>query len=477
MGTAPGLSFGHESIEDALRDAFPLPERRRQIYFGNWLRDHSQAIDPALIRPANSRNILEGFTRGALTRVLDVMARGEFGNLDTFRVTPKMLGVYRAEEHIDNPHGIEDHSRDDKDFRKKWTQEEVAIDPATGMLNYIANRKGDWVTSAAYVENELRAAAALGMTPEGLRFLGNALHTLEDFYSHSNFTELLLLKLGHLQVYPWAHRKVQAPSPRYPLVTGKFGSNDIQVSLAYVLNENLTATKEYVPGQRTASTEILLILLKDIPSEYLDQKQVRRLEVLLGFKEEFVKNHPLMGRMIDELSKLMSKLPNAILSAQARKHATNVTKSQEEFLSNPSFLHPTHSQLSKDHDDHPLHLLAAALAMEVVREIGGLIAGVWTGKGTVETVVREALKYFVHPEDIQNAATDGRSWVFEWARQWARTNPAKLQLLERGAIINRQFTEAKQAEARIRAQGEAYGAPEALLAKVRGTLQGIEGLA
>ncbi|ATB30817.1 HET-C-related protein [Melittangium boletus] len=472
-----GQSFGHESIEDALKQAFPHPKLRRQIYFGNWLRDHSQAIDPALVRPATSSNIAEGFTRIALTRVLDVMAREEFGNDDMYRLTPEKLGVYRAEEHIDNPHGIEDHSRDDKDFRKKWTEAEVSIDPETGLLNYIANRKGVWVTSSAYVEKELRAAAALGMTPEGMRLLGNALHTLEDLYSHSNFAELLLLKLGHTQVYPWAHRKVQTPTVRYPLVTGKFGSNDIQVSLAYVLNENLTATKEYVPGKRSASAEILLILLKDLPPEYLDQKQVKRLEMVMNIQEGLSKKYPQVGRVLDDLSKLMSALPNSILSAQAMKHATNVTKSQEEFLKNPSFLHPTHSQLSKDHDDHPLHLLSATLAMKVVREVGGLMAEVWNGQRRVEEVVRNALKYFVHPEDIQNTATDRRAWVFELARQWARMNPAKLQLLEKGAIIDRQFTKAKRAEACIRSRSDEFGAPDVLLARVRDTLQGVQGLA
>jgi hypothetical protein len=471
----PGQSFGHESIEDALRDSFQT-KVRRQIYFGNWLRDHSQAIDPALVRSPKSRNILEGFTRSSLTRVLDVKAREEFGNEEIYRVTPKMLGVYRAEEHIDNPHGIEDHSSDDPDFRKKWTEDEVAIDPETGLLNYIANRKGPWVTSAAYVEKELRAAAALGPTPAGLRALGNALHTLEDFYSHSNFTELLLLRLGHEQVYPWAHRKIQTPSSRYPLVTGKFGSNDIQVSLAYVLRENLAGTKDYTPGKRSPSNEILLILLKDIPPGYIDQSQIRGLETLMEFREGLSKKYPQVGSALDTLSKLLSKLPNAILAAQAKNHATRVTKSQDEFLGNALFLHPTHSQLSKDHDDHPLHLLAAHMAMEVVTEVGGLMAERWKGRASMEAVVRAALKYFVHPEDIQRTATDSRAWVFDMAGTWAKENPTKLQLLEKGAIVERQFAEAKATEALLQPRGSRTETPDALLAQVRGTLQSIQGL-
>ncbi|WNG53887.1 hypothetical protein F0U59_03095 [Archangium gephyra] len=474
-----GKSFGHESIEDALESSFPSREQRRQIYFGNWLRDYSQAIDPALIRPVGSKNISEGFTRDALTRVLDVLAREEFGNVPMFAVTPQKLGVYRPEEHIDNPHGIEDKSGDDKDFRKKCTEAEVDIDKTTGMLNYIANRKGNWATSSAYIEQELCAAAAIGNTPEGLRRLGHALHTLEDFYAHSNFVELLLIKLGYGDVYPWAHRKFPAPTPRYPLVTGKFGSNDIQVSLAYVLNEKVTAKagKMYVAGERSTSAKILLILAKDIPPEELDPKHVRMYERYLTFMEDFSRENPRLGKALDDISKLLSALPNSILASRAKNHAMSVTKSQQEFLKNPAFLHPTHSQLAKDHDDHPLHLLAATLAMGAIRDVGCVMIEVWKKQRNRDDVIREALKYLVHPEDIQNTAKDGRAWILKPALQWAKANPKQLQLLQKAAIINRQFTEFEHVQAKLRAHHEKYGEPKELLAQVRGTLERAQGWA
>jgi hypothetical protein len=474
-----GKSFGHESIEDALESSFPSREQRRQIYFGNWLRDYSQAIDPALVRPARSKDISEGFTRDALTGVLDVLAREEFGNVSMFGVTPQKLGVYRPEEHIDNPHGIEDKSSDDKDFRKKCTEAEVAIDPTTGMLNYIANRKGNWATSSAYIEQELCAAASLGNTPEGLRRLGHALHTLEDFYAHSNFVELLLIKMGYGQVYPWAHRKFSVPTPRYPLITGKFGSNDIQVSLSYVLNEKLTAKagKKYVAGERSTSAKILLILAKDIPPESLDPKYVRKYEGYLQFMENFSRENPRLGKALDDISKFLSALPNSILASKAKNHATDVTKSQQEFLKNPAFLHPTHSQLAKDHDDHPLHLLAATLAMGAIRDVGCVMIEVWKKQRNRDDVIREALKYLVHPEDIQNTAHDARAWILKPTLQWAKANPKKLQLLQKAAIIDRQFTESEHARAKLRDHYEKYGEPEEMLAQLRGSLERAQELA
>jgi hypothetical protein len=474
----PGKSYGHESIEDALQDFFPDPNERRQIYFGNWLRDYSQVLDPKLVRRSTSRNVLDGFTREALTSVLDVLARDEFGNTDTFRVTPEKMGVYRAEQHIDNPHGIEDGtSKNDaatskhSAFRKKWTAAEVAIDPATGMLNYIANRKGPWETSAAYIEQELRAAASLGRTVEGRRRLGQGLHTLEDFYAHSNFAELMLIKLGMTQVYPWVHGKVSAPTPRYPLVTGKFGSNDIQVSGAYVISEQLGAAKECIPGKRSTSAKIMLILLKDIPPEQLDQTLVKRYEGFVEFQESLEKKYPWFGTAMCKLSNLVSALPNAVVASKVKDHATSVTKSQDEFLKDPSSTHPTHSQLAKDHDDHPLHTLTARLAMGAVRDVGSLMAQVWKKQQDVDAVIQAALKYLVHPEDIHDTATDGRAWILKTTRAWAKDHAPALKLLEKGAIIQRQFTEAKEQQARIKSQLEEAGDSDVLIAQLRGTLQ------
>jgi hypothetical protein len=474
----PGKSYGHESIEDALQDFFPDPNERRQIYFGNWLRDYSQVLDPKIVRRSTSRNVLEGFTRKALTSVLDVMARDEFGNTESFRVTPEKMGVYRAEQHIDNPHGIEDAtSKNDaatskhNSFRNKWTASEVAIDPATGMLNYIANSKGPWETSAAYIEQELRAAASLGRTVEGRRRLGQGLHTLEDFYSHSNFAEIMLIKLGMTQVYPWVHSKVSLPTPRYPLVTGKFGSNDIQVSGAYVISEQMGAVKECIPGKRSTSAKIMLILLKDIPPEQIDQQLVKKYENFLEFQESLGKKYPWLSTTLCEISNLVSALPNAVLAKAVKNHATNTTKSQDEFLKNPSSTHPTHSQLAKDHDDHPLHTLTAHLAMGAVRDVGGLMAQVWKKQRDVDAVVQAALKYLVHPEDIHDTATDGRAWILKMTRAWAKANAPAIKLLEKGAIIERQFTEAKEQLARVQSQLKAAGDADVLIAQLRGTLQ------
>ena len=54
-------SFGHRSIELVLRDiGFDERKDLPYIYFGNWLRDFSQVVDPSIIRPTikNNKNSL-----------------------------------------------------------------------------------------------------------------------------------------------------------------------------------------------------------------------------------------------------------------------------------------------------------------------------------------------------------------------------------------------------------------------------------
>ncbi len=87
-------SAAHETIEDALAavDAqFYSDAVRKQIYFGNWLRDYSQIMDPGG---------LAKLSRDKWLKIINYFARKEFGKDPSFLVTRPGLGVYRPEEHI-----------------------------------------------------------------------------------------------------------------------------------------------------------------------------------------------------------------------------------------------------------------------------------------------------------------------------------------------------------------------------------------
>ncbi len=74
---------------------------------------------------------------------------------EEFEVTEERLGVYRPEEHIDNPKGYadnEDARKYDPRLRGPIAPIELEIDPNTAMKNYIANESGGWATSAGYIK-------------------------------------------------------------------------------------------------------------------------------------------------------------------------------------------------------------------------------------------------------------------------------------------------------------------------------------
>ena len=211
----------------------------KRVYFGNWLRDYSQAMDVGTLKGVQSDTIR------ILVWILSFLnfgyATGEF------EVTQDRLGVYRPEEHIDNPKGYaddQDARKFDKRLRPPIEQKELDIDPQTGMKNYIANEKIGIATSSGYIKFSFTrsihfgrlytsgAGSSKGRDPdlyEALRCLGQGLHCLEDFGAHTNYTELALREVGHRDVF--AHvgsgTEINLRGHRvFPLVTGTFGVVD-----------------------------------------------------------------------------------------------------------------------------------------------------------------------------------------------------------------------------------------------------------
>lgn len=531
----PG-SYGHELIEAVLGETDFRPEEIQRVYFGNWLRDYSQLIDPKTIRrqgaPAWPKPLP---SRDGLTRVLDVLARKRFGNTRDFKVTPQKLGVYRNEEHIDNPSGIADGRAIDPQFRGPCLPEELRVEPATLMKRYIRSsaptghrparmhrvRDGETLESIAlqngltwqelarhnfgtdipqevnqhlrakvgctrrtangqnyiftskdepgiieipgragspgvearytalrYLSEQLQLAVREGRRSEGFRRLGNALHTLEDFFSHSNFVEVALVHAG-AWVEPWvpARHGPRTPSHELPITTGKFGGLDTIASLSLGVAEGLLKESECIAGQPSAMTEIILILLDDYG-------YTQTHAALAGLSSQF----RAIERRYPELATAVCRTVGGVVKSIAagfgyvvRECGNLIDDAQTAFLEDPASNDPTHSQLSKDHDDHPLHALAAELAGEAVLDVGKKIQQAWAGQATAEEVVATASQYFVHPAHIR--AGGGNTWVMDrvrawipghrpliarlgsrsWAVEWTRMKSAELNALMRKA--------------------------------------------
>ncbi|KAF2842157.1 heterokaryon incompatibility Het-C [Patellaria atrata CBS 101060] len=255
-----GRNWRHGDIEDMLKTVACLKGHKwssmmiKRVYFGNWLRDYSQAVDVGT---------LKGVQKDTIRILVWVLAFMSFGYATAeFEVTEERLGVYRPEEHIDNPKDYADNTdarQYDNRLREPIHPEELAIDPYTGMKNYIANERGFWATSAGYIRFSFSRAIHFGRMYthgrhsgreedlcEALRCLGQGLHCVEDFGAHTNYTELALRELGFDNVFPHTGTATQMNIRGkyvFPLVTGTFGGVDFLHSVLGEATDHFTQSE------------------------------------------------------------------------------------------------------------------------------------------------------------------------------------------------------------------------------------------
>ncbi|KAI5843816.1 NIMA-interacting protein tinc [Morchella snyderi] len=294
-----GMNWRHGDIEDTLLQlmmARALGGKKfdsmtvKRIYFGNWLRDYSQAID------VGSLKYVEAPTIRLILWMLSFMTFG-YGT-GAFEVTEDRLGCYRPEEHIDNPKDYADNlDARDYDHRLRGPIDErieLAIDPQTGMKNYIANEhirelnNGERMyTSAGLVRDLLRRSIELGRSYgrdktkkadkyEALRLMGTGLHCLEDFSAHSNYIELALIEMGQSDVFPHTGSNTAIDVNgrwTFPLVTGTFGGVDFLHSVLGEFSDKATQSEiEQLEGtinnaayEQGGQHSIISDLLKKLP--------------------------------------------------------------------------------------------------------------------------------------------------------------------------------------------------------------------
>ncbi|KAF1810621.1 heterokaryon incompatibility Het-C [Eremomyces bilateralis CBS 781.70] len=258
-----GQNWRHGDIEDTLlgllmaRSAggkkFSKMDVKR-VYFGNWLRDYSQAIDVGTVKHVSGEAIR------LLLWILGFLSFG-FGTRE-FEVTEERLGCYRPEEHIDNPKDYADNldaRRYDPRLRGPVDERrELDIDQRTGLKNYIASEDLGIATSSGLIRDLFGRSIDLGRRYarsknkdelwEALRLMGTGLHCLEDYSAHSNYTELALIELGERDVFPHVGRRTQvqiqgARDAVYPIVTGTFGGVDFLHSVMGEVSDKVTQSE------------------------------------------------------------------------------------------------------------------------------------------------------------------------------------------------------------------------------------------
>ncbi|WP_204344622.1 HET-C-related protein [Psychroserpens algicola] len=505
-------AFGHGDIElKALTQAGYSKKQIYQIYYGNWLRDYSQVIVPETVgfnerdykyfkAPAFSRNkVIQKFlpsmrnkpSQEKWVEVLHILAVKEFvynlkmkkGKVlsqkfstykDEFKrlygdFNKNVLGLYRPEEHLDNPKGLNDYRIfSDENLENpivykyeypkgKFTTKKLyagtnpaslQIDDMSQMKRYLLEDLDDGLRPSAftYFEQQLRLARQKGTNREGFRHFGAALHVLEDYFAHSNFIEIALIKNGYTKVFPWVQlpqeivdiEKGKDRAPKIPVVTGLFGTDDTLASIAPKLADELfpkdfEAYYSIKPLERTFFDALFTTLLEGVAENQKNVPEKDKLRYLglsvqnildmynnyLGWRDEWAKQkeNPYYGWIIEGISRALHFLGqsiqfynnilfNIILSTVEDGIKEEQTRTNQNFGTDP-----THTQIAKDAFDHPLNPLAGNLAVMAVYDIGRRMK---TGM-PIDSLVKYAKKtYFNHPSRV--------TWMDSTIESWAKQN-------------------------------------------------------
>ncbi|TFY71829.1 hypothetical protein EVG20_g1176 [Dentipellis fragilis] len=432
----------------------------KKVYFGNWLRDYSQAMDIAG---------LSKLTADTLVLIVAVLGFMTFGfATEEFEVTPDRLAVYLPVEHIDNPKGYAEKEGDARQLHPKLrppvNPRELEIDPRTGMKNYMASDNQGWDTSTAHIRRTLRACIEHGRRSRGeegaelweaYRLLGTGLHTLEDLLAHSNWCEIALRKMGHEQIFCHVGDSVTIDTPNGPappLVTGTFGSADFMHSMMGEATDHLsqgsvTDLSQKMNDAASGDSESVIGNLKNLlskiplgggsdqmntaedlhkaskaynfdPNNVAPPEVQRQLWALLKWRDsiyrailEKIEMIPGLSDLIDGITDALNAYVYTILAPWLTPILTQATEvlgegskavidsyDQYEVFDNPRASDPSHSLLSKDHFQLILNEPAGKIAQVVVQHSVQLVVQAWfDDRSNPDQVIDRILEAFYHP--------------------------------------------------------------------------------
>lgn len=399
---------GHERIEqEALRPLVRDEAVLTAIYFGNWQRDMSQVLAPGLHQYLGSR---AGLVCDLAFEIVDVLAEARFHR----RLDRERFGTYRWEEHIDNPRGFG-----------------VAVQPATctpvpeelrrRYRELEPERNGDlslWREGAdatpLYLQvarNRVLAQLALavrgGWTKLGLEHLGNALHTVEDFYAHSNFIDLgynLLRGSDPLTGWDPDGRPLRDSRGRFRLTTGIFPLIDTLHCLNKLFLHHLETRHGVRPSP--VSREVNRVLVRRL----LGRTALGTYDRLMRLWESTgipAATEPIQQALEDVILHPVRLAVAGLLRPLAEAAARQDSRRLYPMPPGSPVSHVreiTHSALSKDDPAHPQYTVARQLAIRAVRDFWCQIEAAWRG-GATPDFPRLVNLYMNHPEAV------GSWWV------------------------------------------------------------------
>ncbi|KAE9978911.1 hypothetical protein BLS_000185 [Venturia inaequalis] len=450
-----GQNWRHGDIEDTLLAILMTRARGgkkfskldvKRVYFGNWLRDYSQAVDVGTVKMVSAEAIR------LLLWILGFLSFG-FGTKE-FEVTTERLGCYRPEEHIDNPKDYADNI-DARQYDPRLRapvdeRRELAIDERTGLKAYIASEDRGITTSAGMVRDLYRRCIQLGRQ---YKRSNNKDDLYEAFHysAHSNYTELCLIEMGERDVFPHVGRRGQVNvqgRQLWPVITGTFGGVDFLHSVMGELSDKATQSEiDELEGSISSAEanrdqpSIVKNLLNALPSglfggkdesgkvdelqqnannaqmqnmritpkspeEFTQQAELIREQIYpaLEFHDEVmrsinaaVEKIPVLPEMLDQLSEAMSifvfsliapvvlpliKQIKAELSTGSSEVIASSREKQLVVFRDDESTDPTHSMISKDHFSNVLNEPAGKVASQVLKWVVPQIVECWDDENT-----------------------------------------------------------------------------------------------
>ncbi|KAG8965531.1 hypothetical protein FRC03_000441 [Tulasnella sp. 419] len=472
VGVASALATGGRGQKFSKSDV-------KRVYFGNWLRDYSQAMDIAG---------LSKLTAQSLVTVVSVLGFLEFGfATEEYQVTAERLGVYLPIEHIDNPKGYAEKEGDARQFhpnlRPPVDPRELEINQSNGMKNYMASENQGWDTSTALIRRTLQSCIQHARQSggnngpelyEAYRLLGSALHTLEDLLAHSNWCELTLLKMGHnVFCHVGDNVKVNTPNgPAPPLVTGTFGGADFLHSLLGESQDHLSESsisdlsarvaKAKEADRQQSKIDVVKGLLGKVPSggnnddKFQKPEEIKARAVNLDVDKvapeevqrqlwdalvwrdgvmrditKIIENIPGLEDLLEQLNMALMEYvftiiepwlsPLLIRTTGVLKEGSAAvidTNDQYQVWDNPNASDPSHSFLSKDHFGLALNEPAGKVAKVVVEHTVNVIVGCWWDESkNVDEAINKVLEAFHHPH-YATGSSEIQNAMYETFNKW-----------------------------------------------------------
>lgn len=407
------------------------------------------------------------------------------GHLELLRskyieINEDTLGVYRPEEHIDNPKKLGQSETGGNRYDKSLYDKFVGyisddspihdINKSYGMKEYIRSDKtftvdGDsYLTSYEYIKKQLKKAAKKGGLNNNscLVDFGAALHTLEDYFAHTNYTEIALIKNTEELVFPWVDQVINPTNftysynkiykresfsknyvilddinrikPSYdkinqlasylPIVTGTFGLVDTAASVLPILNEHFFSIEiepwaESDPDQLSFSDIFIWEILKDIDASQAtnssgtdDTTYAEHFETLLKIRSNVTRLKNWTPDFIQEAFHWITERIKILFSfsqyfilksiAITLNDAQVLLDKDLDLMEAGTFkigIDPSHSQLAKDDVNSPMHELSALLAVEAVNQVGEKMMNIWVQNGKIEDVYKVLDKIMRHPAE------------------------------------------------------------------------------